>query len=206
MPQALPEMVMVFPTKLLHDIGYFQGLRVNIHPYLSRIFDPNTFLFKLRSEVERDPNFKQVIPYIILKYRDSIFRYARGSRTREERLHKRYSVGLGGHISQKDATMFSYTAQFYDLAAEREAKEEVYIETGYQDLKVAVLNDDSDEVGKVHFGIVQIYALDEPRVRKKEPSITDARFESITSLKNKLDRFESWSQFCIGALVKGELG
>ena len=75
------------------------------------------------------------------------FRYRRGSKGGEARLHNTWSVGLGGHINPEDKT--------YDLAVRREIREEVGV--GIEVPKpVAVINYDGTDVGKVHFGILHV--------------------------------------------------
>jgi predicted NUDIX family phosphoesterase len=94
---------------------------------------------------------------------------------------------------------------FYDTylaAVQREVAEEVSIETKYKDRVVALLNDDSNEVGQVQLGIVHLWTLDEPKVNRKEQMITQMGFMSIPELQLVRDTMETWSQICFDGLAK----
>lgn len=192
------EHVLVFPTEVLHQIGYFQGLKKEVEPYLKVIFDPKVTQYKVRTEVESNVCFKQLIPYVVLKCGDQVYTYVRGRELSEKRLLDKYSIGLGGHIVAEDESLFS---NVYDRAMEREIEEEVTIGSEYTQQRVALINDDFDEVGAVHFGIVEIFELKEPKVKKKEQSIKKARFVPIKWLKKNIDKFERWSQLCIKEIL-----
>ena len=193
-PPNKEEYVMVFPTSLLKEIGYFQGLSDETGKYLQVIVDQKNYLFMKRREIEADPTYKQLIPYAILNYQDTIFSYRRGKLLSEERLFGNYSIGIGGHISIKDPNfgMTGYREGLY-----REMKEEVDIKSKYEMKAVALLSDDTDEVSKMHFGIIYIAELEAPLVRAKEKSINEGKFVSIPELKKNVHKYEGWSQICI---------
>ena len=191
------EYVMVFPTSLLEGIGTFQGINYNAKKYLD-IINKN-YTFKLRSKVEKDNTFKQLIPYTILVYQNTVFSYRRGKLLSEDRLLGKYSIGIGGHISVQDQNLFKTT---YYEGMEREVNEEIYLKSNYIEKLVAVLNDDSNDVGKVHFGLVHKFILESPNVRKKEKSINEPTFLTIENLKQNYNKYENWSQICIDEIHK----
>jgi hypothetical protein len=90
------EQVLVIPTAVFHAAGLFQGLCRDVEHYLPRLLDPAHFAFLPRSRAEDDPSFKQLIPYVVLKYRDQVFHYTRGQGGGEKRLRALRSVGIGG--------------------------------------------------------------------------------------------------------------
>jgi len=186
------EYVLTFPASLLRDIGHFQGLNFDIHKYLKTIEKEHRFL--RRADIEEDPNYKQLIPYVILHHNKKIFSYRRGMLLSEKRLFHNYSIGIGGHISVNDPNLFTTS---YEEGMRREVKEEIYIDTDYDSKTVALLNDDSNDVGKVHFGIIHIFDLIKPKVRKRERSINEPQFMSLDDLQNNIEQYESWSQICI---------
>ena len=51
--------------------------------------------YRRRAEVEDDPSWKQVIPYVVLRDRGSLFLMRRTRAGSDARLHERYSVGIG---------------------------------------------------------------------------------------------------------------
>lgn len=191
------EYVLVFPTSVLRELKHFQGLCFDISRYMNVL--NHNYRFMRRKEVEKDFSYKQLIPYVILHYKDKIFSYRRGALLSEERLLDNYSIGIGGHISISDPNLFTDT---YDEGMHREIREELYIDTEYIDNMAAMINDDSDEVGKVHFGIVHIFDLTKPLVRKKEKSINEPKFLEIEELKRNIDRYENWSKICINNIQK----
>ena len=104
MSDVQTERVLVVPTELFHRLGYFQGFARDVDRYLGELFDPRHISYRPRSEVEEDPSFKQLIPYVIFRHRDAqgrqtVFQYTRGTGQGEGRLHSKRSVGIGGHIS-----------------------------------------------------------------------------------------------------------
>jgi len=86
---------------------------------------------------------------------------------------------------------------------QREITEEVFLETGYTEQCVGLINDDETEVGRVHLGIVHIFDLDAPKVRPREQSIVEAGFAQPAKLADDLDSFETWSQICLKFLADG---
>ncbi len=195
----LPECVMVLPTALLMEAGYFQGLSFETTKYTQVILEQKNYQFKKRSDVESDPAYKQLIPYVILKHEDSLFAYRRGKLLAEKRLLADYSIGIGGHISVDDPNLFGIG---YNEALLRELNEEIEIQSQYQITLAALINDDTNEVGKVHLGMVHIAVLDTPSVVTREKSINEGKFLSITQLKGNIDDFENWSKICITQIDK----
>jgi predicted NUDIX family phosphoesterase len=190
----LEEHVLVFETKLLEQSGKFQGLSFELDRYLSVLLNPKNHLFIKRKEAEKNPYYKQLIPYAMLHNDGKVFIYRRGKLLGEKRLMGNFSLGVGGHIGVTDPTLFGTT---YEDGLKREISEEVYIETAYTQKVAALLNDDSNEVGKVHFGIVHSLALEKPLVRPKEKSINETGFAAPDELYKDIEKFESWSQICI---------
>ena len=129
------ERVLVVPTKVFHDLGHFQGFCPDAQVYLGELFSPAHISFRPRSEVEEDPSFKQLIPYVIFRHhdeqgRETVFQYTRGTGQGEGRLHRKRSVGIGGHISLLDADAAS-GGDPYKEGMQRELDEEVAIDTPY---------------------------------------------------------------------------
>jgi predicted NUDIX family phosphoesterase len=79
-------------------------------------------------------------------------------------------------------------------------KEEVQIDTPYEERCLGLLNDDSTPVGQVHIGIVHVFELSEPKVQRREQVLTRSGFAPIAELKNQRDEFETWSQFVLDVL------
>jgi predicted NUDIX family phosphoesterase len=188
------EHVLVVPTKLFHDLGYFQGFSPNVEKYIGTLLDPAHTSFRPRNEVEEDPSYKQLIPYCIFRHGTEIFYYKRGKKGGEGRLHSKRSIGIGGHISSTDRMTGD---RRYLEAMHREISEEVYMESVFKDVCVGMINDDETPVGRVHLGIVHIFDLDAAKVRPREESILETGFAQPAELIQSLDQFETWSQICL---------
>jgi predicted NUDIX family phosphoesterase len=193
------EQVLVIPTSIFHEAGLFQGLCRDVEHYQPKLLDPRHFSFLPRSRAEHDPTFKQLIPYVILKYHDRVFHYTRGQGTGEKRLRALRSVGIGGHINPIDHASGEHP---YRQGLLREVAEEVVLATTYQETCVGFINDDSTPVGQVHLGIVHLFELDAPNVQRREADLANAGFASIPDLWREKDAFETWSQFVLEELVR----
>jgi predicted NUDIX family phosphoesterase len=193
------EHVLVVPTLLFRQLGHFQGFCADTRPYLKTLFDPEYTEYRPRDQVEDDPSYKQLIPYCLFEFEDQIFHYKRGKLQGEGRLHSKRSVGIGGHISSTDHADDGST---YWEGMRREIEEEVFLETGYTQELVGLINDDQTEVGMVHLGIVHRFRLDAPKVRPREKSIIETGFAKPAELLQAADEFETWSQICLEHLFR----
>ena len=201
---AQEEQILVIETKVLEQIGIFQGLMFDVDSYIKQIFVAGVPRFMPRKEAEPDPAFKQLIPYVIMNHGNKYLSYVRGRRASETRLVGNRSIGIGGHINPVD-DMPLFSSDFYDTylsAVKREVEEEVHVETNYTDSIVALLNDDSNEVGRVHLGIVHYWILDAPKVNKREQMITQMAFMTPVELQKVRDTMETWSQLCLRQLAE----
>jgi len=199
------EHVLVVERKVLEQVGLFQGLTLHVDRYLRRLFAPGVLRFMGRSLAEADPAFKQLIPYVIMSYAGKYLSYVRGKRAGETRLVGNRSIGIGGHINPVDDEVPLFDADFrqmYLAAVEREVAEEVSVETSHTDRVVALLNDDSNEVGSVHLGVVHHWILDSADVSRREQMITRMDFMSPAELHELRDTMETWSRLCLDNLAE----
>ena len=198
---AAEEQVLVVERSVMEAVGVFQGLSFDVDRYLSRIFAPGAPRFMARSKAESDPAFKQIIPYVIVSCGDKYLSYVRGRQAGEKRLVGHRSIGIGGHINPvDDLPLFHDFRETYRAAVGREVAEEVSIESPHTDRVAALLNDDSTEVGRVHLGVVHIWRLERPEVRRAEPVISQLGFLTAHELRAVREDMESWSRFCVDQL------
>jgi len=202
---AQEEQVLVVDRKVVEEVGIFQGLAFDVDRYISRLFADGVGRFMPRSMAEKDPGYKQLIPYVIMTCDGKFLSYVRGKRAGEKRLQGLRSLGIGGHINPVD-DMPLFNTDFYEAylaAVEREVAEEVAVEANRTDDQVvALLNDDSNEVGSVHLGIVHLWTLDGPKVSRREQMITQMAFMSPAELQEVRDTMETWSGLCLNHLDK----
>jgi predicted NUDIX family phosphoesterase len=200
---AQEEQVLVIKREVFEQVGLFNGLMFDTERYLDKIFARGAALFMNRSEAEKNPSFKQLIPYVIMSHNGKYLNYVRGKRAGETRLVSKRSIGIGGHINPVDWTLFSVDVKkTYLEAVQREIAEEISVNTSYTDKIVALINDDSNEVGSVHLGIVHYWLLDAPKVEKREQMITQMDFMSAAELQDVKAEMETWSQLCLSGLDK----
>jgi len=192
---ATEERVLCFPRKLLEEAGVFQGLSLEVEKYLPVVTSSSQLVYVNRTEAEQDKRFKQLIPYVLLICNDRILRYRRGKGGQETRLHGLYSVGIGGHISDEDAGLFSNDLG-YKEGMRRELMEEVDIQP-VNESAVAVINDDSTEVGYVHFGVVHVVRVADEKIVGRRSGIVGPEFIPIAEAIADLSVYESWSRLCL---------
>ena len=192
---AAEERVLCFERKLFEELGVFQGLSLDVEKFLPVVTAPSNLLYLNRSAAEQDRRYKQLIPYVLILCDGKILRYRRGKGGQETRLHGLYSVGIGGHIAEEDHGLFS-TAQGYHDGMRRELIEEVAIEDA-KDAAVAVINDDSTDVGYVHFGVVHVVPVPDDAVAGGRSGIVGPEFIPIDEALKDVTGYESWSRFCL---------
>lgn len=195
---AAEERVLCFQRNLLDSTGVFQGLSLEVEKYLPIVTSDSELVYLNRSEAEQDRRYKQLIPYVLLICNDKILRYRRGKGGQETRLHGLFSVGIGGHISEEDHGLFSNNRGYQD-GMRRELMEEVAIADA-DEAAVAVINDDSTEVGQVHFGVVHVMHVADESVAGHRSGIVAPEFVPIADAVKDLSVYESWSRFCLEQL------
>ncbi|HWD20206.1 MAG TPA: NUDIX domain-containing protein [Verrucomicrobiae bacterium] len=193
---AAEERVLCFARKILDDLGAFQGISLDVGKYLPAVTSNAQLTYRNRSEAEQDLRYKQLIPYVLLLCRGKILRYQRGKKGGETRLHGLYSVGIGGHISEEDNGLFASERGGYQEGMQRELREEVGLDAA-GGTPVALINDDSTEVGRVHFGVVHILPLPDEQVATRRSGISSPEFIPIAEALKEPEGYESWSRFCL---------
>ena len=194
------ENVLVIRRNVFDQLGSFHGLNFEPRKYLDAILSRGNNFFLPRAQAERDPTHKQIIPYALLAFGNKVLYYVRGKKAGEQRLVAKGSIGIGGHMNEGDESLFALDEAAYRAGVEREVNEEVKIDTKFEDRIVALLNDDTTEVGQVHLGIVHVFKLAAPKVEKREAMITNLAFLDKDELVARRDSLETWSQLCLDSL------
>ncbi|MEP6777594.1 MAG: hypothetical protein ABI944_04010 [Chthoniobacterales bacterium] len=196
------ENVLVVRRSLFDQLGSFHGLSFEPEKYLSALLSRGNNFFLPRALAETDPAYKQIIPYALIAHHDTVLHYVRGKKAGEQRLVSKGSIGIGGHMNDSDESLFAWDETAYRAGVEREVNEEIRIQSAYDDRIVALLNDDSTEVGQVHLGIVHVFRLAEPTVEKRESMITNLAFLDRNQLRARREQLETWSQICLDSLER----
>jgi predicted NUDIX family phosphoesterase len=198
------EKVLVVPTAVFRELGYFQGFSVEVSRYLPRLLEGDQIEYLPRGRMEEDPSYKQLIPYVLFRWIDDdgntqLFQYQRGGGMGERRLHAKRSVGVGGPISSLDAAA-GHLSHVYREGMQRELAEEVAIDTPYTESIAGLINDDETPVGTVHLGVVHLCDVERPAITPREDDVLDAGFRPIGEILARLEEFETWSQIAVRAL------
>ena len=187
------EEVLCFERSLFEKIGVFQGINLDVQKYFPVVTNRAAYLN--RGSAEQDKRYKQLIPYAIIVCGDKILRYRRGPVGLETRLRGSFSVGIGGHIPKQENAFFSSPGGYRE-AMQRELMEEVSINIT-RETAVAVINDDSTDVGYVHFGIVHVVQVADENITSYRNDIVGHEFVPMTDVIRNPYIYEPWSRFCL---------
>ncbi|MEC3876247.1 hypothetical protein [Chryseobacterium salviniae] len=183
--------------------------REKIDKYLIKNFIEDENLYNIildnissmeRHIAEENKSFKQIIPYLFIKCNDEYLVYRRTKKQTEGRLHEKLSLGIGGHINPIDTESHNIITG----GLERELIEELGLNTNDSLKFIGFINDDSNEVGKVHLGVVFKMEIDNKidDVVEKQKMTLDWYY--IDQIYTDIDRFETWSQILFRNLISTE--
>lgn len=172
----------------------FNGFKpLNDFDYYQKLVDQNKE-FKWRSQMEIDPSFKQIIPYIIFNYQDKIFLMQRQSTASEARLQSKYSLGIGGHIREEDILG-------KDLSdwTRREFYEEIDYAGSFSIRPLGIINDESNEVGRVHIGFAFLLIGDSSDISIRS-ELKSGSLMSLQECGEFYHNMETWTQIIFNHL------
>jgi predicted NUDIX family phosphoesterase len=165
------------PTGFIkQDPAFYQGL----------IAEEQTFIW--RKDAEEDPNFKQIIPYLLFAHGDKLFMMQRRANANEKRLQSKFSLGIGGHIREEDMQDGDSLAEW----AQREFHEEVDYKGNLEVIPLGLINDESNPVGQVHTGFTFLLKGDSSYITIKEEHLS-GELVPFDKCLDYYDRMESWS-------------
>jgi predicted NUDIX family phosphoesterase len=144
-----------------------------------------------RGDCETDPNYKQIIPYVVVVHRgfgdEMVYRYTRAKPAQggEERLFGQHSIGLGGHVNPLvgDAENGHDAGFCFDESIARELHEEVRMDTSIAWRPIGLVNHDETLLGEVHVGVVVLAEVAAPAVYPAEDAIYGGYFAPLRHLK-----------------------
>jgi predicted NUDIX family phosphoesterase len=156
--------------------------------------------FRPRSEVENDPTYQQIIPYVVFRHGDRYLLTHRLRASSERRLRKQYSLGVGGHINRGDLGAGDPILD----GLKREWEEEVVYDGKFEARLLGFLNEDSSPVSKVHLGVVFLVDGDSPNIRIRETDKLAGELLTLEEMRMFYLAMESWSQIVYDRLVAEE--
>ncbi len=154
----------------------------------------NGGFFVLRDVAEVNENWRQVIPYIVMVDDGRVLLMRRTDKQSEKRLHGLFSIGVGGHIEEKDGQT---PKEAFLNGMRREIIEEV--DADVISLKfVGIINDLSTPVSRVHVGYMYIAHVVFRTMREKE--LFEWNLVDINELEKYREGMEGWSQIALNGL------
>ncbi len=145
--------------------------------------------FMDRPLAEEDPAFKQLIPYVVVRDGSLAYLMERTAAGGDPRLHGKASIGVGGHLNPVDEGEDPLTN-----GLRREWSEELLTDWEPEFRLVGMLNDDSNQVGSVHLGVVFEVQADGRPVEVREHDKLTGRFATAAEVRAAWDRMETWSR------------
>jgi predicted NUDIX family phosphoesterase len=155
------------------------------------------YVFKPRAEVEDDPSFQQIIPYVVFRHDGRYLLTHRLRASSEKRLRKQYSLGVGGHINPGDLRSGDPILD----GLKREWEEEVVYDGRFDADLLGLLNDESAPVSRVHLGVVFLVDGDTPNIAIRETKKLGGELLTLTEMRAFYLQMESWSQLVYDRLA-----
>lgn len=182
--------VEVLPKEIISQTNSFKGKRI------SDLISEKDVCWIERKEAENNNNYKQLIPYILVKNENKFACYKRHGT--EQRLHGLYSCGIGGHVDEPDK-QYSLeqtleTGMYRELSEEFCNFEKESITLNY----LGLINENESNVGLVHLGIVFLAECNNGFIPKpaEELSGMEWKTEDEVKLLNK----ELWTELAFNLL------
>jgi predicted NUDIX family phosphoesterase len=196
-PLVKTERILVVKRLELFKESAWTGIKsVNFDEYLKLIQDKQEFM--PRNLAEENFDYKQIIPYLVFQHQDTYFLMQRKSGSSEQRLANKYSLGIGGHLREEDmdgATLFDW--------ARREFDEEINYSGNLEITPLGILNDDSNDVGKVHVGFVFLLKGDSADISIKS-ELQSGQLLTTQQCQEKYEGMETWSQLVFDFIKKSQ--
>jgi predicted NUDIX family phosphoesterase len=185
------EQVLVLPRDRVPGGCDFTGVRAADGAALAelRIAIEADGTFMDRPLAEESAAYKQLIPYVIVMDGARTFLMERTDAGGDPRLHRKATIGVGGHLNPVDDGADPLTA-----GLRREWSEELVADWEPEFRLVGFLNDDSNSVGSVHLGVVFTVEAAGRSVDVREREKLSGQFATATDVRAVWGQLETWSR------------
>lgn len=182
------EKVLVVPSNL---VGSFLGSRSfitdKIPEFIQMIIDNHIYVDRDYAEYAKE--YKQIIPYAILRNGNKVFLTQRLKKQTEKRLHGMYSFGLGGHINPSEEEKENVIL----AGMQRELSEEVGLSDISKCQCVGIINDCSTEVSNYHIGLAYVIPTF-TNIQVVENQKMTGSWADTKEVSSSFENLESWSK------------
>lgn len=161
----------------------------------NRLFDPvcarDNQYFLPRDQMEKNPRYKQLIPYAMFNCHGDRFVYSR--KGNETRLHGSLSLGVGGHIDKEDGDFWTgFSRELLEEVSYQASPETLMNMTPY-----GFIVDNSNEVGQVHLGIAYHFHLKRHEEIAPQSELFAPQWINMYKCQDRIAEFETWSQLAM---------
>ena len=199
-PRAAEQVLCVKREDIFPDGAWHGFITGGLDRYQKVIREQHFFM--PRPDVEEDPSYQQIIPYVVFHHGDRYFLTHRLRASAERRLRRQYSLGIGGHINPGDLEGSGGDPIIDGMR--REWEEEVIYQGRFHADLIGLLNDESAPVSKVHLGVVFLIEGDTPNIAIRETTKLAGELLTLAEMRIYYLGMESWSQIVYDRLV-GEI-
>ncbi len=198
-PIVQDELILVVKrTHLFPDKQGWHGIKTDgIETLVETIKTHHEFM--PRSIAETDDRYKQIIPYAVFRHQDRYFLMLRKGNATEQRLKSKYTLGIGGHMRSEDMSGSS----IFDWAI-REFHEEVTFDGTLTHTLLGIINDDSNEVGRVHMGLVLLFDGDSSNISIRS-ELQDGFLVKLDECELYMLQMESWASMVFNHLQQSRV-
>ena len=190
------EQVLCVRREEIFPYGAWDGFVSDGLDEAQRLFGERSF-FMSRRDVEEDPSFQQIIPYLVFRHRDRYFLTKRLRASSEKRLRHLYSLGVGGHINPEDVIAGDPVTS----GMRREWEEEVVYSGSIEARLLGLIHEESAPVGRVHLGVVFLIQGDTGDIAIRETTKLSGELLTLDEMRIYYLEMESWSQIVYDRLM-----
>lgn len=191
--------ILCIASDKLFKYGKWQGLQTkHLETYYQLLLQESEF--RIRGELEKDPNYKQIIPQIVLRHQHKYFLHQIKNGT-ESRLQDMMPLPLGGHVEEFDQNQEKDILQ---TALERELYEEVTIDSQIisKEFLGLIYLENGNSVNHVHVALAYLYELDGTDVHIAEDGLEEIGFVDLQYLQANTNNLNYWSRVIVDRLAQ----
>ena len=196
MPSVSAERVLCVRREDVFPEGVWDGLVSDGVDAVQRVIRERSF-FMPRGEVEEDPSYQQIIPYVVFRHDDRYLLTRRLKASSEKRQRHVYSLGVGGHINPEDVVNSDPVSD----GMRREWHEEDVYAGAFEARLLGLIHEESAPVGRVHLGVVFLIDGDTPAIAIRETDKLAGELLTLDQMRIHYLEMESWSQLVYDRLT-----